>query len=149
MPSYTNSDEFDDLKYDARHGGHWVARWIIVIVVFALLIGGAIWGIKVLIAPVKGEGDKQIIKHDANNMIAAQERFEDLYQDILATDRKITVAREAEGDTAATNLQGLQSYCLSVVGEYNAAARKFTQADFKAVDLPSKIDNSNPEVDCK
>lgn len=144
-----DEDQFEEDKRDARTLGWLSARWIVAIIAFILLIIAVIWVITVLLAPVKGEGEKRIIKHDANNMIAAQERFEDLYQDILATDRKITVAKEAEGDTAADNLQGLQAYCLSIVGEYNAAARKYTKGDFKSVDLPDKIDNSNPEVDCK
>lgn len=150
MPdSFTNSDDWDNVTYDARKIGWLSARWIVAIIAFVLLIGGVVWGVTVLLAPVKGEGDKRIIKHDATNMIAAQERFEDLYQDILSTDRKIQVAKEAKGDTAVTNLQGLQSYCLGVVGEYNAAARKYTQEDFRSVDLPKEIDNTNTEMDCK
>lgn len=150
MSKFTNTDEWDSFKSDSRTVGRWSVRWTVAIVIFCLLLVSGIWGLTVLLAPIRGEGDKQIIKYDAANMIAAQERFEDLYQDILQTDHKIQVIKESiETDIDKTKLQGLQTYCFEIVGEYNAAARKFTQEDFKAIDLPDEIDNSSKETDCK
>ena len=75
-----------------------------------------------------------------------------------ATDVKINNAYKMWKDdptdkTAKQTYNGLQSYCLSVVSEYNADARSFLSEDFRSADLPSKIETegptANPATDCK
>lgn len=68
---------------------------LLIVAVFALsaLISVGIWGFKVATAPIKGQGDASITKYSAENWTAAQARFEDMYSDIEATDRKIEVAQ--------------------------------------------------------
>ncbi|AWY04865.1 hypothetical protein PBI_FLOOF_28 [Microbacterium phage Floof] len=123
--------------------------------VLALLALPAIsWGVGVATSGPKGLGDAYAEKNSSQNWTAAQARFEDLYADIIATDRKITVAAEQKaadpGDkTAADTYLGTVNYCIGVVGEYNAEARKYLAADFRAADLPAEIDNYDPATDCK
>lgn len=130
-----------------------IALWVGA--VFAvILFGVAVWGFRVVTSPVKGQGDAAITKNSAANWTAAQARFEEMYADIEATDRKIELAREAldtdPGDkTAQQTLSGTQNYCLEVVGDYNAEARKYLASDFKAADLPDQINNNAPSTDCK
>ncbi len=135
-------------------GASWRAGvWIGVVLLVVALISIGVWGFKVATSDVKGQGDAIVQKNSANNRIAAQERFEDLYAEITQTDAKIGPAKQAfkANPTAVnqTNLTGLVNYCLDVVGDYNAEARKYTSADFRAVDLPSQISTMDPATDCK
>jgi len=137
-----------------RGGTVRVMLWIGVVVVFFGVLGGAIWGVRVMTSDTAGKGNAVIQKNDANNRIAAQQRFEQLYQDIVASDRKITAAQQAvdaapNDKTAQQNLTGTINYCISVVGDYNALTRSYTAEDFRAIDLPAQIDNSDPTTDCK
>ena len=128
--------------------------WIVVAVIFLGLIGVGIWGFTVLTAGVKGSGDAVIEQQSSENWTAAQARFEDMYADIVATDRKITVAAQAlaldpEDRTAKDTYLGTVNYCISVVGEYNAEARKFLSEDFRSADLPEQIGMNDTDTDCK
>ncbi|AWY05716.1 hypothetical protein SEA_GRETCHEN_28 [Microbacterium phage Gretchen] len=131
---------------------HKVLLTLGVLTVLALPAIG--WGVGVAVSGPKGQGDAYAQKNSAQNWTAAQARFEELYADIVATDRKITVAAEQKaadpGDkTAADTYLGTVNYCISAVGEYNAEARKYLAADFRAADLPAQIDNYDPSTDCK
>lgn len=131
-----------------------VGLWVVVAVLFFGLLGIGGWAFKVATSDVKGQGDAVVQKNSAQNRIAAQARFESLYADIKATDRKLDIYADAvkaqPGDkTARTNLDGTRAYCEAVVGDYNAEARKYLAADFKAIDLPSEIDVNDPTTDCK
>ncbi|WDS52052.1 membrane protein [Microbacterium phage Caron] len=126
----------------------------VAVVIGVLAIPAAVWGVNVATAGIKGQGDAHVVKSSASNWTAAQARFEELYADIEATDRKITVAAEQkaadpEDKTAADTYLGTVNYCLSVVGEYNAEARKYLAEEFRAADLPAQIDNHDPATDCK
>lgn len=136
-------------------GGTWRAMvWITALVLFFTALGALLWAFGVFTAPIKGQGDAFKTKESGANRIAAQERFEDLHQDILATDRKLDAAQakvraNPKSTVAQTELTGLTNYCLDVVADYNAEARKYTAADFRAVDLPAQIDDLDPATDCK
>lgn len=135
-------------------GATWrVVVWVLAIMLVVGLVGVAVWGFRVATSDVKGQGDATITKNSSTNRIAAQERFEDLYADIKATDAKIAPAKQvfkANPTTVnQTNYTGLVNYCLDVVGDYNAEARKFTSADFRAIDLPAQISDMDESTDCK
>lgn len=119
----------------------------------AVLSAGGFW-LNVALSGPKGVGDAIVEKNSSENWTAAQARFEEMYQDILATDKKIVSAHSAlqldpENPTLLTNYQGVVSYCVSVVGDYNAEARKFLSGDFRAADLPAEIDDLDPATNCK
>lgn len=144
----------DDPNRVARGAAWFSLRWVVTAILVIGVIGIAIWGFRVLTSDAKGQGDAIIKKNEANNRIAAQERFEVLYADIKATDMKIDVwaaqVKASPNDkTAATNYASTITYCLSLRGEYDAEARKFTSEDFRAIDLPAQIDIYNPNTDCK
>jgi predicted alpha/beta hydrolase len=152
-----NRDPWCDSDNPTRvvRGASWrLAVWITATVVFFALIGLATWGFKVAISDVKGKGDAVQIRNAARNRINAQENFEQRYQDIIASDRRLTVLAAAKTATptdrvAVTNYAGGVSYCIDAVADYNASARKFSQADFKAADLPVVIDDNDPTTDCQ
>lgn len=135
-------------------GATWRAiLWVLAVLLVVALVSIGVWGFKVATSDVKGQGDAVRTKNDSVNRIAKQELFEDYFADIQATDAKIGPAAEAaKADPTTvnkTNLTGLVNYCLDVVGDYNAESRKYTAADFRAVDLPYQIDTTNPSTDCK
>jgi hypothetical protein len=136
-------------------GGSWRgAVWIVAATVLFGLIGIGIWGFKVTTADVKGRGDAHRQITSADNRLFAQGNFNDLYQEILASDRKLDQAARDKADHPddsfyATNYTGLMAHCQDTVGQYNSAARKITQERFKDEDLPWQIDNGDPATDCK
>lgn len=120
--------------------------------IIALFVGGYL--ITVAVSGPKGVGDAIIQKNSAENWTAAQARFEELYADIVATDRKIDVAAELlatnpNDKTYQQTLAGTKSYCEEIVGDYNAEARKFKAEEWRSPDLPPQIDTYNPATDCK
>lgn len=132
--------------------------WAIIIVALIIVLSGVVWVIYVVTSPIKGEGDAYIDKNSANNWVKAQAQFEQDYADIKATDTKIGNAyrlwQQNQADkTAQQTYTGLQSYCLSLVADYNSAARSYLSEDFRSSDLPAEIKtdgtNANPSTDCK
>jgi hypothetical protein len=136
-------------------GGTWrVGIWLAIVIGVIAIVGIGVWGFRVITSDVAGQGNATIQKNSANNRIAAQERFEQMYQDIKASDRKIAVAAAAlavnkDDKTLQTNYTGTVNYCIQAVGDYNAEARKFTAEDFRSPDLPYQISTVDPDTDCK
>ena len=126
----------------------------IVLLIVGGLVGAAVWIIGVATSDINGRGEAIIQKNSANNRIAAQQTFEDLIADIKASDRKLDQAAadkkaNPSDSTAATNYTGLVNHCQDTVGTYNADARHYTAAQFRASDLPAQIDPLDPTTDCK
>lgn len=128
------------------------------VTILAVIIVAAIWwfawGSKVLTSGIVGQGNAIIQKNSAANWTKAQGEFESIYAEIEATDRKITVAKTAldldpEDITAKQTYLGTQNVCLSMVADYNAKARNYLAAEFRAADLPAQIDILNPNTDCQ
>lgn len=136
----------------ARSAAWRIMVFVILAVLFVGLISAGFWAFRVATAPVKGQGEAYVQKESAENRIASQARFEDLYADIKATDAKLASAKQAakSGDVIKqTEYTGLVNYCLDVVADYNAESRKYLAADFKAIDLPYQIDTVDTATDCK
>ncbi len=149
-----NNDEWRETRQDVNRAGGLGLWWILIGLAVVAVISVGVWGFNVATSGIRGEGDGVIEHNSAENWIAAQAEFEDNYQDILATDLKIDNAYEAlqsnpDDKTLQTNYTGLQSYCLSVVADYNADSRKYLSSDFRSADLPSEIDTNNSTTDCK
>lgn len=137
----------------AKEGGRGVLLVIGLLIIIAV-IGGVTWAFKVATSDVKGRGDVTRKTNSGDNQIFAQQQFQDMFNDIKATDRKLAAAAaDAKGQLAdspaAVRYAGLRNYCADVVGQYNAAARKVTQERFRDADLPAQIDDSDPATDCE
>lgn len=152
-------ERLDDFEAKpTRTTAKWTVRgWVIVVLVIALasVLAAALWGLRVATSDVKGQGDAEIAKNDVRNRIRAQEGFEKLFADIQAADRNLTTTARAlrakpTGDLKLeTELLGQKHYCAGLVAEYDAKARSFTQQDFRAADLPQKIDARDGTTDCE
>lgn len=145
---------YDDPNPDrvARAGAGRLFLWTVVALLAIGLLSAIGWGVSVLISDPKGRGDAVRIKNSAPNRIAAQERFEQLYAEVKRSDASLDVlaaAAKAGGRVEKTQYTGAISYCLSVVADYDAEARKYSSEDFRSVDLPEQIDTSDPATDCK
>lgn len=146
--------ESDNPSRVARGVSWRAAVWITAAVVFFGLLGAGVWAFKVATSDVKGRGDVVRKVNDADNRLFAQGNFLDLYNEVKATDQKLD---GAAADKAAhpgdsfyeTNFRGLVNHCMDARGQYNAAAKKITQAKFRDEDLPYQIDDSDPKTDCK
>ena len=136
-------------------GGTWRAMiWVVAVVVFIVLISSALWAFGVFSSPIKGAGDAFKQQQSSTNRIVSQQRFEDLYQEVEAADRKLGPAKAAlkadpDSQIKQTEFTGLQNYCIDVVADYNAEARKYLSSEWRAIDLPQKIDSFNTATDCK
>lgn len=149
-------DEFEEKP--TRTTIKWTARiWVVVVVIAVLgaVLGGGFWLLKVATSDVKGQGDAEVVKNEAANRIRAQEGFWVRYEGIVQADRNLNLTAEAlrakPGDLKLeTELIGQKMICNDLVGQYNAAAQKFTQREFRDAELPHQIDDTSPPaIDCK
>jgi hypothetical protein len=124
----------------------YVWLWVIAIVLLIGAIGVGTWWFSVKTSDLKGRGDATKIHNSATNRIFAQQHFEDMYAEI--TDRDVPNLKSARAalklaphdQARQTNVTGVQQICNQDVADYNAAARKFLERDFRAADLPAHID---------
>lgn len=151
--SYGREDRSEARKWF----GLGIIGWIVIVLV-AILISVAVWGLTVAFSGIRGEGDAIIENNSAENWTSAQARFEQNYAEIKSTDVKIDNAHamwQADPDdkTLQQTYSGLVSYCLSVVADYNADARSFLSEDWRSADLPQQIETqgqfADPTTDCK
>ena len=148
-------DDFD--RKPVRTAAKAMTRvWVLVLVGLALVAaaGAGVWFVRVITSDTRGAGNAEIIKNEASNRIRAQEGFEDKFAAIVTADKNLTLTADAlksKPDDAKLNteLTGQKMICNDLVGQYNAAARKFTQEEFRAADLPRVIEETNPETNCK
>ncbi len=148
------SDQWNNTKRNANRAGLFGLSWALVIFVVIVLVSVALWGLKVVTSETKGKGDAITQKNSASNWVQAQAEFNQRYQDILATDRKIGTAKlalDADPSNAIlqTNYNGLINYCISETGKYNSTAREYLKQDFRDADLTAEISTANPNTDCK
>lgn len=116
-------------------------------IVGVLVLVFGIYALTVALSGPKGQGDAIIKKNSAQNWTQAQQDFERIYADVESTKSKIILADEAAksdpmDQVKYTNAEGLKSYCLSQVADYNAKSRSYLTEDFKSIDLPAKLDPS-------
>lgn len=149
-----SDDERRNVRKDVNFGGRLALKWGLIIAGVVAACGVAVWVFSVTTSDVKGQGDATKTKNSGTNRILSQKEFNDRYQDILATDKKIDPAKAAldadpKNGKLQTEYNGLVNYCFSAVGEYNSLARSYTAEQFRDADLPAKIDDTDPTTDCK
>lgn len=134
-------------------GATWRAGlWSLVAFLAVAAVGVGIWGFGVATSDVKGRGDAVRTVNRGDNRLAQQAYFEQTYADIAAADRKLdqlAADKAAKVDGADARYSGGVSYCLQLVADYDAAARKQVAERFRDVNLPARIDRSDPAFDCK
>ena len=136
-------------------GASWrIGLWVLGIVIFAGLISGGIWAVKVATSDVRGAGDQAAKVNAADNRIFAQEHFFALYNQLLAYDQQLDQAAadkaEHPGDQFfATNYSGMVKTCIDARNQYNGDANKVTQAKWRDPSLPFQINELDPKTDCK
>jgi hypothetical protein len=128
--------------------------WVLWVLAFIAMISVGIWAFRVITSDARGQGDATIQKNAGSNRIAAQERFESMYADLIASDQKIDVFAQAvalspQDKTSQTNLIGTMAYCVQARNDYNAEARKYSAEQFRSADLPYQIYVNDPATDCK
>lgn len=146
--------EWRDLNDETRHGFWYAARWVVAVIILVVVVSAALWAAGVFSAGTKGAGEAHKTNQSAPNRIAKQELFESLYADIQTADKRIdTMAAALKLAPVNTEAQvrytGAVTYCQQIVGQYNAEARKFSSFDWRDNQLPSSIDQTKPEFDCK
>lgn len=143
------------------------------VIAFALVVvlPLALWLAGVFASPVVGQANAYRDKHRAGNWTQAQAGFERSWASILKLDKQTGAAAddmdtynkvhpvdpdagpgnavEEQRANLATDYKGARQQCQNAVADYNAAARTYTLRDFRAVDLPAQIDDTDPTTDCK
>lgn len=124
------------------------------ILLVAGIIGAVIWGTQVTLSGPKGVGDAIMTKNSSANWTKEQAAFENLHADIIAADRKVTLAyasyeEDKTDKTARQTYEGIRSGCVNLVSDYNAKARSYLAEEFRSADLPAQIDDSSKNTDCK
>lgn len=133
-------------------GATWrVGAWFLAIFLSISLLSVGVWGFKVATSDVKGKGDAVQKVNDGGNRLAQQAYFEQTWADIKKADTQLdqlAADKAANTDGADVRYSGAVTYCLGLIADYDAAARKEIAAKFKAVDLPEQIDTTSPATDC-
>ena len=145
----------EDLQEDrafARKVGWSASRWFLTIffglLVVSLVAGGLTWLLKVGLAEPKGAGDAHVQINSAANRLEAQKKYNQLYEGILAADKKITsMAANARSEFDRTNVQGATNVCLETVADYNRMAGDVLTAKWKPELLPARV-GDDPTTDC-
>ena len=114
----------------------------------ALAIGGGVW-----LAGPRGQADAYRNQQSGVNRVQAQQEFHRIIEDVRATDMKLDVFSKAakanpDDKTAQQNMLGTQTYCLSRIAEYNSKSNEYNSKDFRDMELPDRIDISDPALDC-
>jgi len=136
----------------ARGLGLRILLWSLAILAVCAVISIAVWGFQVATSDVKGQGDAVRTVNSGANRLAQQAYFEKTFADIKAADQRLdqlAADKAAKVDGADIRYSGAVSYCLGLVGGYNAAARTEIAEKFRDVDLPSQIDTTDAATDCK
>lgn len=146
--------QWKGVKKDTWRGTRLVIAVVAVIVLLCGAASVAYWGFGVGTSDVKGQGDATKNKNSGANRVFKQEEFNKRFQDILAADKNIDVAkaaldRDPKNTVLQTNYTGTITYCNSAVGEYNSLAREYNAREFRDADLPEQIDDTDPKTDCK
>lgn len=154
-----NKDK-DELEINAWKIGFWVVVAVAFIGALTFAVTAVTLGINTATAGIVGKAKEEQRIESAENRILQQERFETLYNDILAMDRKIEDSQEAL-DSATDDsdiefwretLRGQINHCFDLVAEYNAATEKVSAEQFRDYRLPKHIDTEgdllDPDLDC-
>lgn len=149
-----SNDEWRDIRRDANRVGLFGLGWGVTVFIVIALIGALAWGVSVATSGIRGQGDAVRQKKSSSNWVSAQREFNRTYQEIMADDRKIRDAKIAlDSDPTSTvlktNYEGLMQHCNTLVAAYNTDARSYLKEDFRDADLPSEINLSDPNTDCK
>lgn len=149
--------ESDNPSRVARGVGWRAGLAIVAVVLFVGALSIGIWAFQVSTADVKGRGDVVRKVNQADNRLFAQGNFQDLYNEVISYDQRLD---QAAADKAAhagkddesfydANYTGLVNQCIDTRNQYNAAAKKISQAKFRDADLPYQLDPTDPKLDCK
>lgn len=145
--------DFSELDYATRRGFWYTAKWVAACIVAILVIIGALWATGVLFAGPKGAGDAYKTNQSGTNRIAKQEWFEQTYADIQVADLSVntmyTMKIEDPSYVNRTNYTAAVQHCNTLVGNYDAEARKYSSEQWRDNALPETIDRTDPKFDCK
>lgn len=126
-------------------GMKWTTVLTLFVVLLVLAVGALVWALSVGTSDIKGRGDAVRQRNSGTNRVFAQQHFEDLNAAIERDQANIRVSREAlqadkSNPVKQANVTGAQQICNADVADYNASARKYLERDFKAADLPSRVE---------
>lgn len=147
----------DDPGRVARGAGWRIGVVVLVLIAVSAVIGAVAWGVGVATSDVHGKGQATRQINDVDNRLFAQTNFVQLYNDVQSYDQRLDQAARDKASHAGapdasfwdTNYTGLVNQCISTRNDYNAAAKKITQAKFRDAGLPDELDPTDPRFDCK
>ena len=134
-----------DERREVRSAGWYILRWVIALIVAAVVLSAGLWVLSVTTSGARGQGEGIKQRNSAENWLDAQARFEENFAEYESTLVRIAQFHSVHlADTsdavAKTNWLGSISHCTDVVADYNADARNFLREDFLASDLPDRIE---------
>lgn len=162
MPEQWNQQYRREAEQGIQEGWwtFWRVFWLVLLAVVVISVIG--WVLHVASQPTR------IVEKtlDADNVIFNYERFYNLWNDIKATNKKITdqeaqIAQFKKDTGPRTNwgfvdkdaydkmqqtLTGLQQYRQTIIAQYNADSSKLNRKLFKAKDLPYRVDEKGEEA---
>ncbi len=141
-----------DVNHMGRRAGLSGLAWLGIFILVVALIGGVIWGVKVAVSDVEGQGDATRQTNSAANRLQAQAKYAQLHEGIKAADANLDTFADTYRLSATeknlTDLTGAQAICRKDVAEYNAMATNVLTAKWIPAELPSRV-GDDQATDCK
>lgn len=144
------SDSSDSRREIDRALWYGMSRGVAAVLLLLLLsgaIGIGLWAFGVFTSDIKGRGDAERQKNQANNRIFQQAQFRSQFETIQGYAVQIRIAAGAVKDASVqtkpareTELVGLRQICVDTINEYNARAKQFLAQQFRDADLPERMD---------
>jgi hypothetical protein len=160
-----DKDDWRDVNKDVTRGTLWGTKWaigavigIIIVAIVGLLMWTFGWGFFARsTADFRGETEaRERIYADGDYRIAIYNQFFDICASVQTAEDRIEVY-EQEMATAtpertfvlATSISAIRAQRAESINEYNSlAARDFTAADFRDLDLPFRLDTDEEDTQC-
>lgn len=126
-------------------------RAVIVLIVVALLMPVAVFGIRWVTAPARGAASaREKIQANGDFRIAAYNQFFDLCSAVQAQEDRIAIFEQSSGPNAQANLDAVRANRAALIRDYNSkASRSYTEGQFRDSDLPYQINVNEESTTCK
>jgi hypothetical protein len=125
------------------------AKHVLLVVFSIVLLGLGSWGIRYLMAPIKGKVEAREHIESSDHRLYSYEHFYDMYAQIRSYETALSAQQEAleyaetsaERQRIRANIAGIKAQRRRSIEKYNADAKKVkTRGKFKADDLPYQIE---------
>lgn len=135
---------------DQWYVGRSAVFWAVAVFVAVLALSAATFGIRWATADLRGKGSaREQIKANGSFRIAAYNEFFDLCGAVQAQEDRLRIFADDDSENGRINLRAVEAKRAELIREYNnKASRGYTEGQFRASDLPYRLNINDKETEC-